>query len=209
MQKEMETIARQRAEMAADAKKSNTLYQDKVNRERAAATAATAAAQVSGHVLAKTVQGDLITFKDGAAQAFDDRLLDRKKLIALYFSAGWCGPCRKFTPDLVAYYQRIAEAHPEFEIIFVSNDRSATAMQKYMRDMKMPWPAVQFEKIAAHEDLRQFSGTGIPCLVLVDAQGKVLSHSYAGTTYRGPQAVLDDLDKLFAGTAAASVAQAR
>lgn len=206
VQQEMEAKARHRTEMVEESKKASTLYQDKLMRDRAAAAAA---APVSGNVLAKLVKGHLVVSKEGAVQIYDDQPLDRKKLIALYFSAGWCGPCRKFTPDLVAYYNRIAATHPEFEIVFVSNDRSASAMAAYMRDMKMPWPAVKFEKIAAHEDLQQFAGSGIPCLVLLDAQGKVVSHSYAGTTYRGPEAVLADLDKLFAGAAPAAMAQSR
>jgi nucleoredoxin len=49
----------------------------------------------------------------------------------------------------------------------------------------------------------KYAGTGIPCLVLVDASGAVLSHSYEGKTYVGPSKVLRDLDKVFAGTGAA------
>ena len=41
--------------------------------------------------------------------------------------------------------------------------------------------------------------TGIPCLVLVDAAGTVISDTYAGKTYRGPDKVLADLDTIFAG----------
>ena len=50
--------------------------------------------------------------------------------------------------ELVDYYNRVAALHPEFEIVFVSADRSGPAMEAYMRDMQMPWPAVKFEKIA-------------------------------------------------------------
>jgi nucleoredoxin len=118
-------------------------------------------------------------------------------LIGLYFSAHWCPPCRKFTPELVAFYNKNAATHPEFEIVFVSSDKSPAAMEGYMRDMQMPWAAVTFDKIRGKDGLRKYAGSGIPCLVVVDADGKVLSDSYAGTTYRGPAAVLADLDRLF------------
>ena len=111
---------------------------------------------------------------------FDDEPLAKKKLIALYFSAQWCAPCRKFTPQLVEFYNRVASQHPEFEIVFVSNDRTPFGMETYMRDMQMPWPAIDFAKLPGKEALQKYAGEGIPCLVLLDASGKVLSHTYAG-----------------------------
>ena len=40
----------------------------------------------------------LIVCRDGTISRADDAGLENKKLIALYFSAHWCAPCRKFTP---------------------------------------------------------------------------------------------------------------
>ncbi len=204
-QQEMEARALRSAAIAEEAKKTDKAYLEQVARSRAEASVPV----VSGNIVASTVKGDLVTSQNGTLHAYDDQALERKKLICLYFSAKWCGPCRKFTPDLVAYYNRVVAVHPEFEIVFVSNDRSAPAMEAYMREMQMPWPAVKFEKIAAHEDLQQYAGNGIPCLVVIDARGKVVSHSYDGENYRGPQAVLGDLDKIFASNAPAAVAQTR
>ncbi len=140
-----------------------------------------------------------MTSRNGILNTFNDQPLEQKKLIALYYSAHWCGPCRKFTPTLVEYYNRIAPSHPEFEIIFVSADRSGPAMEGYMRDMQMPWPALKYEKISENAAIRQYAGAGIPCLVLVDASGKVISDSYNGKNYLGPEKVLADLDKIFGG----------
>jgi pimeloyl-ACP methyl ester carboxylesterase len=46
-------------------------------------------------------------------------------------------------------------------------------------------------------------------LVLVDASGKVVSDSYTGSEYVGPQKVLADLDAIFAPGGASHVAQRR
>ncbi len=89
--------------------------------------------------------------KNGVLTPYADQAFEKKKLIGLYFSAHWCGPCRKFTPELVAFYNKNAAAHPEFEVLFVSNDKSAAAMQGYMREMQMPWPAVSFDKSRARK----------------------------------------------------------
>jgi nucleoredoxin len=145
------------------------------------------------------LKGDLVFFRAGAMTRADDDALESKRLIGLYFSAHWCGPCRKFTPQLVDYYNRVTAQHPEFEIVFVSDDRSASDMETYMREANMPWLAIDFQKLAGKDAIRKYAGSGIPCLVIVDANGNVVSDSFAGKQYRGPQKVLQDLDGIFSG----------
>jgi nucleoredoxin len=202
-----ETAAKEQRRAAAleESRRLDTLYQAKVEKNRNAAPANTGPQTNS---IASIVKGDLVTSRNGVLHPYLDAEFEKKKLIALYFSALWCGPCRKFTPNLVAYYNKVAAAHPEFEIVFVSNDKSASAMEKYMRDDQMPWPALSFEKVAGNTAIRKYAGSSIPCLVVVDENGKVISDTYAGKTYRGPEAVVADLDQLFAGKTSAQLAQA-
>jgi nucleoredoxin len=183
----------------------DTLYQDQLARERAAARAR---GEIP-HVLADQFKDDLVSWKNGNQARFDDEPLAKKKLIALYFSAHWCAPCRKFTPKLVEFYNRVAPQHPEFEIVFVSYDRSPTNMQGYMRDAQMPWPAIDFARLPAKETLKKYSGGEIPCLVLVDATGKVVSDTYSGKQYVGPEKVLADLNSFLAKTPPAAIAASR
>lgn len=204
-QAEIEAQAARKALQAGEAQKLNALYESKLAQERAGAAGMPPSA--SGNKIAELLKGDLVASKNGSLSVVNDEPFAKKKLIALYFSANWCGYCRKFTPELVDYYNRVAASHPEFEIVFVSSDRSAPAMEKYMRDSNMPWPAVKYEKLAEKEELKKYSGKGIPCLVLVDASGKVISDSYEGTNYLGPSKVLRDLDQLFGVAAGAPVAQ--
>jgi nucleoredoxin len=161
------------------------------------------------NALYESVKGDLVHCQNGVVVPEEDGDLAGKKLIALYFSAHWCPPCRKFTPSLVDFYNRVAPLHPEFEIIFVSSDRSADAMQTYMRETKMPWPAIDYSKIAVKPEITKYVGSGIPCLVLIDATGKVISDSFAGKEYLGPQKVLTDIDAIFAGGPGEHLAQSR
>jgi nucleoredoxin len=119
------------------------------------------------------------------------------KYLAVYFSAHWCGPCRAFTPDLVEFYKNQKAEHPEFELIFVSSDRSEEEWENYILEEEMPWYAVQFRK-SAKSKLKDYCGPGIPCLVLMTPDGKVLSDSYVDDEYVGPRKVMADLEQLLA-----------
>jgi len=147
--------------------------------------------------IAATFSNSLMTLKDGTNTPVGHDQLAPVKYWAFYYSASWCPPCRAFTPSLVNFYNNFKPSHPQFELIFVSQDHSADDMLNYMRDDSMPWPAVYYADIQ-NSDLNamKYCGQGIPCLVLVDAQGQVLSDSFQGSQYLGPQHVLDDIETM-------------
>ena len=98
----------------------------------------------------------------------------RGKMVALYFSASWCGPCRKFTPELVRFYKRIIKKS-NFELILVSSDRTSEAMMNYMKKYSMPWLAVPFNDSQRSELKREFNIRGIPTLIVLDSNGRIIS----------------------------------
>jgi nucleoredoxin len=153
------------------------------------------AASAFAEPFAATLKGDLVSLKGKRTSHFDDAPLTDAKYFAVYFSASWCAPCRAFTPDLVKWYSATKAKHPEFELVLVSRDTDENAMDAYMASDKMPWPALKYAKIARAKNIEQLAGRGIPCLVFLDAEGKVLSHSYVGEKYVGPRKVLADIDK--------------
>jgi nucleoredoxin len=205
VQAELAAKERSRAAQLEASRNLNTLYQAQQAQKRNASAANTVTPASS---IAALVKGDLITSRNGITRPHLDVEFEKKKLIGLYFSAHWCGPCRKFTPSLVSFYNKNAAAHPEFEILFVSYDKSAVAMEGYMRDQQMPWPALSFDKVSGSAALKKYAGSGIPCLVVVDENGKVIFDTYSGRDLRGPEAVLGDLDQLFASKSPSQVAQA-
>jgi nucleoredoxin len=201
-------LAAQAAKRARDAERFrhlDTLYRDQLRRTRAAAPAKIGIPRV----LADHLTGDLVFLKNGSLARFDDDMLPKKKLIALYFAAQWCPTCRKFTPQLIEFYNRVAREHAEFEIVFVSFDRSLSGMETHMRDTQMPWPAVDFAKLPSKEALKRYSGGSIPCLVLLDESGKVISDTYVAQKYVGPEKVLTDLNAIFTKTPGAAIATTR
>ena len=207
VQQEIASQEQRRAAQAEALRKSDAAYQAQVLRQRTAKPTNLNAGGTAA--ISEFLKSDLIQVRHGDINRVDETALANKKLIAFYFSAEWCGPCRKFTPQLVDYYKRVAPEHPEFEIVFYSSDKSQYAMEKYMRDENMPWPAIDFAKLKDKAALKNNAGDGIPSLVLVDSTGKVISSSYAEGKYRGPEQVLADLDALFAGKAPTRVAAAK
>ncbi|KAJ4961250.1 hypothetical protein NE237_021160 [Protea cynaroides] len=97
------------------------------------------------------------------------------KNIGLYFSASWCGPCRRFTPNLVDVYNELS-LQGNFEIIFVSADEDEDSFNGYFS--KMPWLAIPFSDSETRDGLDElFKVRGIPCLVMLDGNGQVASQS--------------------------------
>ena len=206
VQADLAAKEKRKAAELEESRRLNTLYQAQLAQKRNGPPATTVTQAGS---IASLVKGELVSSRNGVLHPYLDAEFEKKKVIGLYLSAQWCAPCRQFTPKLVAYYNKVTAAHPEFEILFVSYDKTAPGMERYMRDDQMPWPALNFDKVAGNDTLRKYFGDSIPCLVIVDENGKVISDTYAGKNYRGPEAVLADLDQLFAGKSPAQVAQAR
>ena len=198
--------AARRAAQIEQEQKFNTLYQAKAE---ARAKAVAAQSPASSTPLLKALKEKLVRCRDGTISHADGAGLENKKLIALYFSAHWCAPCRKFTPELLDYYNRIVPQHPEFEIIFISFDKSRFNWETYLRESKMPWLAIDYDQLAGMDQVKALGGAGIPSLLLLDATGHVLASSYDGDKYLGPQNTLAALDKIFAQNPGGPVAQAR
>ena len=118
------------------------------------------------------ILGDSLVNAAGETIATEDLHAEK---IGLYFSAIWCPPCRAFTPLLVDAYNELQAAGEAFEVVFVSADRSADAMQQYLADYNMPWSAIPFDANARSALPQQHRIRGIPSLVIIDAEGNVLN----------------------------------
>lgn len=111
--------------------------------------------------------------KDGLVSA--EKVLRDKKVIAIYFSAHWCPPCRLFTPVLKDFYEEIMEnVGEELAIVFVSADRSETKMESYFKEEHGKWFAIQFHDEVAETLKKNCSLTGIPKLAIVNKKGEMV-----------------------------------
>ncbi len=94
------------------------------------------------------------------------------KAVGIYYSAHWCPPCRAFTPTLVDFRNKYAD---QFEVVFVSSDRDDAAMKKYIEEAKMPWMTVTRGGDVADALDEKYDVTGIPTLVILKADGSLLT----------------------------------
>jgi nucleoredoxin len=96
-----------------------------------------------------------------------------KKVFALYFSAHWCPPCRGFTPQLAEWYKNGLK-DKGLEIVFVSSDKTEEQFDEYFGEM--PWMALDYQDRKLKAQLSDLFGVqGIPSVVIIDADGSVIS----------------------------------
>ncbi|KAK7410329.1 hypothetical protein VNO78_01033 [Psophocarpus tetragonolobus] len=96
------------------------------------------------------------------------------KTIGLYFCAYWSPPCCTFTVQLTDAYNNLKAAKGDcFEIVLISTDRDLKEFN--VNKSSMPWLAVPYEERTRHDLRRIFGIKGIPALVLIGPDGKVIS----------------------------------
>lgn len=143
--------------------------------------------------VASALQGKLI---DAKGQPFDGKGFDEAQVFVLYYSASWCGPCHKFSPSLVEFVNKAAAQNPQMAVIMMSNDKSDAELLGYMKEQRMPWPAMPLSRLQKTPLLLSYTKGSIPQLLVLDRDGRVLSDSYKGNRYVGPQVALDELARL-------------
>jgi len=128
-------------------------------------------------------------------------------LVAIYFSAHWCGPCRGFTPKLVTFFEMLQEEGVNLPVIFGSSDRDQASFDEYFAEM--PWIAFPHGDVRIEALKSKYSVSGIPWLVVLDAHGNLVANEADTDVPQGPQAYhkwLEAAKKLAVKPAAAPAA---
>lgn len=141
----------------------------------------------------KMLEGNLVKLSGKSLKTCKDATKPTKYYL-FYYTASWCGPCHKFTPSLVDFYNKNKDA--SFELVLITSDSDEKAMEGYAEEMKMPWPQLKMTKVEKFEKDHPYPGGGIPNLVLTDLDGKLIKGSYEGKNYIGPTVVMNHLASL-------------
>lgn len=137
---------------------------------------------------------DMAGLKPGLAEILPEKLLDSTgkkisrnelagKTVGFYFSAHWCPPCRAFTPNLVKFRDSNKD---DFEVVFVSSDKSAEAQMGYMKETNMKWYTLPHRSIEANALKQKFAIRGIPALIIVSPDGETVTKDGRGDVNSNP-----------------------
>lgn len=145
-------------------------------------------------VFDEILEGNLVRYE---GKSFKRATLEKPtKYYLFYYTASWCPPCRKFTPDLVKFYDEARPNSKEFELILITSDSSEDDMEGYAASAKMNWPQLKLSRVEKFRKQFKHPGTGIPNLVLTDLQGNIIKKSYEDGKYIGPAPVMHHLAQL-------------
>jgi len=98
----------------------------------------------------------------------------KDKLVALYFSAHWCPPCRQFTPEFSRIYTTLTSNNKAIAVVFISADQDAEAFNEYYGEQ--PWYAVPYDDQDRRDSLNEAFGIrSIPTLVVLDKEGQLIT----------------------------------
>lgn len=111
-------------------------------------------------------------------------------LLAIFFGAHTCGPCRAFTPTLVGVRNALRAAGADTEVVYAALDDRAADIRRTALDTGMPWPALDVRRAGIDPAMRRLAGLATPNLVLVDSGGAVLASAWEGRRYPGLEPVL-------------------
>ncbi|CAD5235531.1 unnamed protein product [Bursaphelenchus xylophilus] len=120
--------------------------------------------------------------KGGAFSPADVKELDGKDVIAFYFSAHWCRPCRDFTPQLKDFYNEVNKGSSKLEVVFFSFDNNEESCHDYLKEAHGDWLFLEAGDPKIGEIAYKFKFMGIPALLLVNKNGEKVGDVRADVT---------------------------
>jgi len=118
------------------------------------------------------IKNETLIKADGSSHDAESAL-EGKDLILVYFSGHWCPPCRRFTPILKDFYEKVGKEG--VEVIFASWDKSPEDMTSYMKESHADWLALKHGSDIQVELEKKFNVCGIPTLAVMKADGTIVT----------------------------------
>ena len=141
--------------------------------------------------VAQDLRGRLVSSVTGAAVPMETSA--EPTYFAFYRGAGWCGPCRQFSPFLVKFYRDMKPEHPGFEVYFISGDKTSAELKAYAKEAGFTWNAVPSARQPEMQVVNRLFTNMIPQLVVTDRSGTVLVDS---AKVGGPMVALRQFEAL-------------
>ncbi len=105
------------------------------------------------------------------------------KVVLVDFWATWCGPCVAELPNVKTVYDKYHDKG--FEIVSISFDNNRGELEKFVEKNNMRWPQL-FEEDPKEQGFDnpngvRYSVNGIPMMMLVDQEGKLIAKGLRGS----------------------------
>jgi thiol-disulfide isomerase/thioredoxin len=136
--------------------------------------------------LFKGLPNDTFLAKGGISKVPLSEAFGNVDLVFLYASASWCPPCKKYTPQVIKFYNDAKHMYAKapnvtksIEVVFLSADHDIAGFKSYYASMPflaVPYDCPLREKLMAHIKV-----TGVPRFVCMDGKtGKILESNSVG-----------------------------
>lgn len=111
-----------------------------------------------------------------------------KEFVLLYFSAGWCPPCRVLSPVLSKWAKKNKD---EVGVVFVSHDRSEAEMMSFVKDKHFAFMPFRDKTFGTLNQI--LSVSMLPTVVVVSREtGRVVTHWGRSAVEKNPDGCVEE-----------------
>lgn len=130
--------------------------------------------QAEANTLGKLINNFALPNKGNKVQTLSTLI---KPYTLIHFWASWCKPCREHNPELVDLNQSVDKN--KLRLISISLDENRQAWLKAIQKDKLSWIQLSDLQGFDSEVLKQFALVGIPYVLLIDQDYKILATTLA------------------------------
>jgi hypothetical protein len=147
---------------------------------------------------ARSIAASLEPLRAGASAPAAGANLENADYIVVLRARLGCERCAGFAPDLAAFYQRVKAEHPNFEVVFYSDDKNVDDAHKVASSEKFPGRILGFDRKMEAADLSSQSGELLPLVFVYDKNGKLVTKNHPNGGKPAAKDVLATLEQKLA-----------
>lgn len=114
---------------------------------------------------------------DGTAVKLSD-FITPGRFTVVDFWASWCNPCKQEIPGLIEIYKQYKDAGVDVLGIAVWDNEADTEAEA--KKLGINYPVVSMPKESSYALTEAYGIMGIPCILLIDPQGKIIARDLRG-----------------------------